>query len=182
MKFSHAYHSELDRLKPLFSAASEADREFHRAWKEGTAQMGVHEYKDTWRYYQTLDHFHQSCRIIDDIIASAFTKAKEGDPDGLPTLFAFLTFNDRYFHSGDQRGKIWRLLKRFALSDEQSTILQSIVLNQIEFAGPEFVEIARTSRKFSSAEFQESIKIMQANCTKNYIRDRIKRLLTILES
>lgn len=182
MLFTQYYSSELQRLSSFFSAASKADEEFHHAWKEGCAKLGLSRYKKTDRYGQTLQQFHQTCREIDEIVSTAFLHAKLGDLTQLPTLFAYITYLGRYFRSGYQRTEIWRFFKKIELSDEQCRILRNIVLNQIAAAGPEFAEIARTARKINSADFRENIFQIQLHSKKEYVSKRTKRLLSLLET
>ena len=112
MQFAKHFHAEVNRLAPLFTAATVADMEFHAAWKEGTAELGVARYKETDRYLQTLDCFHAATRSIDEIVSAAFMQAKLGDQTQFPTLFAYLALPRRYFRSGSKSNNGRRVRQR----------------------------------------------------------------------
>lgn len=88
----------------------------------------------------------------------------------------------RYHGSGYQRANIWRFLKKLPWDDEQSVIFRAIILQQIEAAGPEFKEIARTATSVDSADFRESLNALILRSDKDYVRQRAKRLLALLEA
>jgi hypothetical protein len=182
MSFSKAYYSELQRLEPLFSAAVAADKELHRAWRDGCAKLGSAEYRRTDSHARTLEQFHKTHRAINELISTAYLQAKHGDLTPWPTLFAYLVFPGRYLWSGYERARVWRLVKKLALTDEQCRILRSIVLGQIGAAGPEFVEIARAARKVDSLDFRKQIEEIGARSEKNYVSRRTSRLLALLKS
>jgi hypothetical protein len=182
MSFSTRFHAEVARLTPFFAAAADADKEFHVAWREATPELGVARYKQTDRYGQTLNRFHEARGAIDEIISTAFIQAKLGDATQYPTLFAYLVLPGRYFRSGYQRAAIWRFVKRLPLDREQSRILGEIVLRQIETAGPEFAEIVRVARKINFAGLQENVKCLLLRTRKDYLVTRLKRLVSALES
>jgi hypothetical protein len=182
MQFAKHFHAEVDRLAPLFAAAVNADKEFHAAWREGTAELGVARYKQTDRYERTLDRFHAARGTIDKTMSAAFIQAKLGDSSQFPTLFAYLVLPGRYYRSGYQRAAIWHFVKRLPLDEEQSRILREIVLRQVETAGPEFMEMVRAARKVNSAGLQEDVKDLLLRPRKDYVVSRLKRLLTALEA
>jgi hypothetical protein len=129
-----------------------------------------------------LEQFRKSRRAIDEVVSTAFLQANLGDLTQWPTLFAYLALPGRYFRCGYERARIWRLLKKLTLTDEQSRILRSIVLGQISAAGPEFVEIARAARKIDSADFRMQIAEIGARSEKNYVSQRTSRLLALLHN
>ena len=182
MQFAKQFHVEVGHLTPLFTAAANADKEFHAAWAEGTGEVGIGRYKQTDRYEQTLGRFHAARRVIDEIVSTALMQAKLGDQTQLPTLFAYLALPGRYFRSGYQRAAIWHFVKRLPLDGEQSRMLREIVLCQAETAGPEFAEMIRTARIVNSPAFQESVRSLLLRAEKNYLVARLKRLLGALES
>jgi hypothetical protein len=182
MRFAKDFSAEVDRLTPLFTAAADADKEFHAAWRAGTAELGIARYKQTDRYEQTLNRFHAARGMIDEIVSTAFIQAKLGDDTQFSTLFAYLALPGRYFRSGYQRAVIWHFVKRLPLDEEQSRILREIVLRQVETAGPEFAEMARAARKVNSAGLQENLRSLLLRSRKNYVVARLKRLLSALES
>ncbi len=182
MSFTQHFNNELLRLGPLFASAENANKDFHRAWKEGIAKLGIGRYKQTEDYGQRLEHYRATRQTIDAVVSAAFTQAKAGDQSQLPTLFAYIALPGRYFRSGYRRADIWRFLKRLSLDEEQSDILRGIVLRQIETAGPEFTEIARTARTVNSAEFRENVRNVMDRYEKDYAFGRAKHLLTVLES
>lgn len=181
MSFTHDFNAECRRLAPLFAAAEDADREFHAGWKEGLARFGAHRYKQTDRHQQTLDRFNESRHRIDQTIATALSEAKTGNRTHLPTLFAYIALPGRYHRSGYQRASIWRFLKRPSLDDEQAQVLRGILLHHIAEAGPEFVEMRRTACTINSAELREAVRNLLLQPQKQYVLDRGKRLLSILE-
>jgi len=181
MQFAKQFHVEYGRLAPLFTAAADADREFHTAWKEGIAELGFARYKQTDRYGQTLDRFQLATRTIDELVSVAFIQAKLGDQTQFPVLFAYLALPGRYFRSGYQRATIWRFVKRLFLDEEQSCILRDIIFRQVETAGPEFVEMARAARKVNSAGLQENLKSLLLRSKRDYVIARLNSLIGTLE-
>lgn len=182
MSFTECFESELQRLTPLFTAAERADREFHKAWKEGCRELGCFAYKQTDRYGCTLDRFHLATQGIDGVVSAAFIQAKLGDETQTPTLFAYIALPGRYFRSGYRRADIWRYLKKCLADEEQIGILRKIVLHQIEKAGPEFWEICRTIVKLDSASFREELNSLRVQSKKEYVRQRVDRVLERLQS
>jgi hypothetical protein len=186
MSFSQAYRNELERLRPFYEAAVNADREFHYLVKEGSKRRSLTGQKKAESYRESLDlsrnRFLKSCQIIDDIISAALTDAKMGDQSRLPVLFAYVTFIDHYFRSGYKRGTIWRFMKKLPFDEEQCQVLRNIVLQQIEPAGPEFVEIARVVRRIDSTEFRNNIMQIAFQSRKKYILRRIQHMLDLLGS
>jgi len=116
MSFSRYFDAETQYLTPLFTAAERADREFRQAWKEGLARLGTDRYKQTERCRETLERFHDTRQIIDEIVSTVLAEAKRGDFAQLPRLFAYIALPGRYFRSGYQRAAIWRFLKQLPLS------------------------------------------------------------------
>ena len=202
MSFTHDFNAECRRLARLFAAAEDADKAFHAGWKEGLARSEdlsvscetsppidylsvianiAHRYKQTEQYRDTLERFNESRRVVDQIIATAFSEARAGNHTHLAKLFAYLALPGRYFRSGYQRAKIWRFLKRLSLDDERADVLREIVLRQIAEAGPEFVEMRRAARNLNSAKLREGVRNLLLQPQKQYVLDRGKRLLSILE-
>lgn len=181
MSFVQAVDAEIQHLAPLFAAAEKADRDFHKSWKETVAKIGADQYQQTERYRQTLDHFHAATQTVDTLVMTAFVQAKLGDHASLPRLFAYVSLPGRYFRSGYQRATIWRFLKKLPLDDEQNGILRSIAIQQIESAGPEFLEISRAATGLDSADLREELNRIASHTDKGYVRYRVKRLLARLE-
>jgi hypothetical protein len=182
MSFVKCFEIELQRLAPLFAAAETADKEFHNSWNDSCKTMDFRQYKQSQRYVDTLDHFHEARRAIDNIILTAIIQARLGDLEQLPTLFAYIALPGRYFRSGYQRANIWRFLKRLCLDDRQVDLLRDIVLRQIETAGPEFSEFSKTARKLNSFDFRDGINDLYSRSKKEYVRRRAKRLLERLDT
>jgi hypothetical protein len=181
MTFIRDFNTEYRRLAPVFAAAANADREFHAGWKDGLARLGAGRYKETDQYEYTLDHFHESSRVIDQIVEAAFSEVQTGRYSHLATLFAYIALPGRYFRSGYQRARIWRFLKGLCLDDEQADVLRGIVVQQITASGPEFVEIARTARKVNSDALRGAVKNLLLQPQKDYVLARGIRLLKLLE-
>jgi hypothetical protein len=182
MLFTRCFHTECERLAPLFAAAQKADQEFHAAWKDGCDTLGFGRYKQTARYGETLDRYREATRVINEIVSTAFTQAQSGDDSHIPTLFAYIALPGRYSGSGYQRAAIWRFIKRLPPNEEHARILQGVVVHQIETAGPEFSEIVRTARKINSADLRQNVRNILSRPGKTYVLARANRLLGALES
>ena len=181
MSFLHDFNTECRRLAPLFAAAESADRIFHAGWKDGLARLGARRYKQTEQYRHTLDRFNESRQVIDQIMATALAETKTGTHTDLATLFAYIALPGRYHRSGYQRASIWRFLKHLSLDDEQAHVLRGILLHQITGAGPEFVEMRRAACSINSADLREGVRNLLLQPQKQYVLDRGKRLLSVLE-
>jgi hypothetical protein len=67
------------------------------------------------------------------------------------------------------------------LEDEQKGILRAIAIQQIESAGPEFLEITRAATRLNSADFREELNSIVRRTDKGYVPHRVKRLLARLD-
>ncbi len=181
MTFATDFSEERQRLRPLFSAAEKADRIFHAAWDKGVSDVGVSRYKKSETYSQTLDRFHATTRAIDCVISKALADVKQGDLRQLATLVAYLDLPGRYFRSGYNRTKIWRLLKAHSLDEVQSAIVRRIILQHVETAGPEFSDVAMVAAKVNSPDFYRDVQKLRES-VKGYVSNRAERLLMHLES
>ena len=181
MSFTHEFKTQRSHLAPLFAAAEKADREFNAGWEDGLARLGFQRYKQTEQYSQTLDCFKRSVQMVDQIVMTALEEAKAGKYTHLAALFAYVALPGRYFRSGYLRARIWRFLKQAPLDDEQAQLLRGIVPQQIADAGPEFKEIVRAAARINSAGLREAVKHFLLQPHKQYVLDRGRRLLNVLE-